>query len=44
MESYICDRCSKGFRSNAVYTRHLQKITPCANITETTQKKKTNSC
>lgn len=40
MESYICDRCSKGFRSNAVYTRHLQKITPCANITETTQKKK----
>ena len=43
MESYICDRCSKEFRSNAGYKRHLHKITPC-DITEIKTKKKTNSC
>ena len=39
MESYICDRCSKEFRSNAGYKRHLHKITPC-DITEIKTKKK----
>ena len=34
MVEYSCEKCGKSFKQKGHYTKHLQRKTPCDNITD----------
>ena len=43
MVIYSCDKCGKSFKQKGHYTKHLQRKTPCDNITDKFHIKMNNS-